>query len=96
MDTLNTPAAPRKKPAEKKAPRLTHAQIAERLHNTACQSITAARFLLVAVGNQPPQDTAELRKQLNRVDAALKESCNELRALAMELRTGGKTMPPPA
>ncbi len=82
-----TAARPRKKPASKKNASLTPEQVAERLHQTICQSITGVRFLVSAIGQQLPPEATDLLAQLKYVDTALDESCEELRKLISELRT---------
>ena len=81
----STPPPRRKKPAARKAARLTPGQIADRLHHTVCQNLTGARFLLLAARNQLPQDAADVRQQLERVDDVLDEAGAELTALMKEL-----------
>ena len=87
MQAQNTPPPPRKKPAARKASCLTPGQIADRLHHSACQSLIAARLLLTVARNQLPQDAADVRQQLMKVDGLLDYSSAELSALMKELRT---------
>lgn len=69
---------------------MTPAQIADRLHDTVCQSVTGARLLLSVVPDQLPQDATHVRRQIETVDGVLGEAGAELRALMMELRTAAE------
>ncbi len=90
MHAQNTPSPRRKKPAARKAACRTPRQIADRLHDAVCQSLTGARLLLCVVQNQLPQDAADLRQQLKNVDDLLDESCTELTALMKDLQNATK------
>ena len=87
MSTQDTPPPPQKNPVASEAACLTPRQIADRLHGAACQSLFAARLLLSVVRNQLPQDAADARQQLKKVDDMLGESSAELTTLMKELRT---------
>ena len=94
MPARRKTAAPSpKKIAPRKTAGLTPGRIADRLHRTVCQDVTAARFLLGAIERQLPPDAAELKKQLEDVSAILGDSGLELRALIKELRAGTKRGP---
>lgn len=84
------PPPKRKTTVARRTAGLTPAQIADRLHNSACQTISAARFLLAAVKYQLPPDGTDVRAQLRKVDGLLDESCDELTALMRELRTAAE------
>lgn len=79
-----------KKSVARKAPHLTPAQIADRLHDAPFQTLSAARLLLAAVMLQLPPDAADVRQQLKKVDELLDECCAELGALGRELRSAGE------
>ncbi len=87
MRAQNAPPPQRKKPAARQAPCLTPRQIADRLHDAVCQSLSGARMLLTVAQSQLPQDAVDARQQLKRVDELLDESSTELTALMKELRT---------
>ena len=87
MKAQDTPPPTQKKPIASEAACLTPRQIADRLHAAACQSLFAARLLLSVVRNQLPQDAADVRQQLKKVDDLLGESSAELTTLMKEQRT---------
>ena len=87
MPVLNTPLPTREKPVSRKAACLTPGQIADRLHHSTCQNLVGAQLLLCAVQGQLPQDAAEVRLLVKRVQGVLDEAGTELVALMEELRT---------
>ncbi len=62
--------------------------VAQRLHETVCQTVTGIRFHIGALKHGLPPDCARLKTQLDTIESQLASASEELHEIIEALRNG--------
>jgi signal transduction histidine kinase len=68
------------------AVRIEQLVIAQKLHNTACQTLSGARFFLSSIERSLPREFEKLRPDLRTLEKQLRRASDELHELIKRLR----------
>lgn len=84
MNAPDTPPPAQNIPVASEVACLTPSQIADRLHDSPLQSLTAVRMLVMALEKRLPEE-GDARQMLKEMDGLLNEACGDLLRLMKEL-----------